>query len=262
MIVTELFIYPIKGCGGISLQSAEIDEFGLKGDRRFMIVDQSGQFMSQRKHPKMSLIRTKLEGMFINVGFEGMSDLTLEPSMESNDIVVRIWDDDVTATDMGEAASLWFSEVLGQKVHLVTIGQRYSRNVRIHGSIYSSKMHFGDACPILVASQESLDDLNSRLESPITIDRFRPNMVISGAQPYDEDTWSYFRIGDQLFQFGKRCGRCTVTTINQQTGEGGKEPLKTLATYRKDDGNVYFGSYYLPVTRGFLSAGEMVTAKS
>lgn len=262
MVVEKLFIYPIKGCGGIPLETAEIDEFGLKGDRRYMIVDQRGQFLSQRKHPEMSLIQTQMEGDFITVRYEGKNGLTLEPTMESSDITVRIWDDEVTATDMGEAVSLWFSEVLGQKVHLVTIGRRYSRNVRISGAIYSSKMHFGDACPILVTSQESLDDLNSRLESPVAIDRFRPNLVISGARPYEEDTWSYFRIGDQLLQFGKRCGRCTVTTINQRTGEAGKEPLKTLATYRKADGNVYFGSYYLPVTRGLVSVGMAVAAKS
>lgn len=261
MVVSQLHIYPIKGCGGISLHEAEIDEFGLKGDRRYMVVDQNGQFMSQRKHPRMSMIRTRLEGMIVAVAYNSMPELILEPSLESNDVPVRIWDDEVTATDMGQAASLWFSEVLGQKVFLVTIGQRYKRNVSIGGAIYSSKMHFGDACPILVASQESLDDLNGRLEMPIPIDRFRPNMVISGVEPYEEDRWSYFRAGDQLFQFGKRCGRCTVTTVDQQTGISSKEPLKTLSTYRKVNGNVYFGSYYLPVTKGLVSVGTEIVAK-
>lgn len=261
MNVSKLFIYPIKGCGGISLECAEIDEFGLKGDRQYMVVDQNGQFLSQRKHPKMSLIHTTIEGGFINVSYDGMNGLTLEPSMETNDVAVRIWDDDVTATDMGEAASLWFSEVLGQKVHLVVIGQHYRRNVHISDTTYSSKLHFGDSCPILVISQGSLDDLNSRLDAPITIDRFRPNIVVTGAEPYSEDQWSYFRAGDQLFQFGKRCGRCTVTTIDQQTAVSGKEPLKTLSTYRKANGNVYFGSYYLPVTRGVLKVGTEVMAK-
>ncbi len=262
MIISDLSIYPIKGCGGISLVEAELDEFGLKGDRRFMVVDQDGIFLSQRKHHAMCRIRVYMEGGFTIASYDGMSDLIIEPSMESNNIPVRIWDDEVTATDMGEMASIWLSLVLGQKARLVTIGPQYRRNVRIADTAYSSRMHFGDSCPVLVTTTASLADLNQRLDSPVPMDRFRPNLVIDGADPYAEDTWEYIRIGDQLLQFGKKCGRCTVTTIDQQTGEAGLEPLKTLSAYRKDDNRVCFGAYYLPITKGTIRIGAEVSVKS
>ncbi len=259
MIVSELCIYPIKGCGGINLESAELDEFGLKGDRRFMVVDEEGVFLSQRKHHAMCRIHIQREDGFTIASFDGMEDLVIEPSMEANDIPVRIWDDDVVAADMGEMAAIWFSHALGQKTRLVGIGPQYSRNVRIGDTAYSSKMHFGDSCPVLVITKDSLDDLNRRLDRPVPMDRFRPNLVIDGTTPYAEDSWQYIRIGDQMLQFAKKCGRCTVTTIDQQTGEAGPEPLRTLSTYRKDGNKVCFGAYYLPITKGTVRVGDEVS---
>jgi len=262
MFVNELQVYPIKGCGGVSLEAVEIDEFGFKGDRRFMVVDDQGLFMSQRKHQEMCLIRTTLDGGFLTVSFSGMIDLVIDPSMETNNIPVRIWDDEVMATDLGDGASLWFSKVLRQKTRLVTIGPKFNRNVQISDSVYSSKMHFGDACPILVTTTASLDELNARLKKPVPMNRFRPNLVIDGTEPYAEDTWKYIRIGDQILQFGKKCGRCTVTTIDQDTGEAGAEPLKTLSKYRKEGSKVCFGSYYLPITKGIIRVGDEIVVKS
>jgi uncharacterized protein YcbX len=114
----------------------------------------------------------------------------------------------------------------------------------------------------LVTTTASLNDLNSRLEIPVPMDRFRPNIVIDGASPYEEDTWKYIRIGDQLLQFGKKCGRCTVTTIDQESGVSSHEPLKTLSTYRKDGSKVCFGSYYLPYTKGNISVNDVIVVKS
>jgi uncharacterized protein len=261
MFVSELYVYPIKGCGGIFLGSTDIDGYGLKGDRSYMVVDEEGVFLSQRKHPIMSQIRISREGGFLTVSSAGKRDMVIEPQMEANELQVRIWDDDVVATDMGDPASLWFSQVLGQKVRLVTIGAKYNRNVQVSDIVYSSKMHFGDSCPILVTTTASLDDLNSRLSEPVPMDRFRPNMVIDGAYPYEEDTWKYIRIGDQLLQFAKKCGRCTVTTIDQDTGESGMEPLATLAQYRRDGTKVCFGSYYIPITTGSISVGDLAVVK-
>lgn len=262
MFVSQLHIYPIKGCGGIALDAVNIDEYGLHGDRRFMIIDEHGVFMSQRKHPIMCLIRVSMNRGLLTVSYNGNHDMVIEPIMKSQNIRVEIWDDEVMATDMGDAASLWFSHVLGSNVRLVTIGAKYNRNVQISDIVYSSKMHFGDSCPILVTSTASLNDLNDRLKSPIPMNRFRPNVVIDGAYPYEEDTWKYIRIGDQLFQFGKKCGRCTVTTIDQDTGETGLEPLSTLSTYRKDGNKVCFGAYYLPSTLGDIKVGAEVFVNS
>jgi uncharacterized protein len=262
MLVSELYVYPIKGCGAVALDAANIDEYGFKGDRRYMVVDDQGVFMSQRKHPEMCRIQTTLSGGFLTVTYNGVLDMVIEPSMETNYIPVQIWDDEVMATDMGEAASLWFSQALGRKARLVTIGSKYNRNVQISDTVYSSKMHFGDACPILVTTTASLEDLNGRLSTPIPMNRFRPNLVIDGAEPYAEDTWKYIRIGDQMLQYGKKCGRCTVTTIDQETGESGLEPLKTLSKYRKDGNKVCFGSYYIPITRSIIKLGDDVVVKS
>jgi uncharacterized protein YcbX len=261
MFISELQVYPVKGCGGVLLGSAVVDEYGLKGDRKYMVVDEQSIFFSQRKHPIMSQIRVSHVGGFFSISFTGSRDLIIEPQMEANELQVRIWDDDVVATDMGDPVSLWFSQVLGQKVRLVTIGAKYNRNVQVSDTVYSSKMHFGDSCPILVTTTASLDDLNSRLSEPVPMDRFRPNMVIDGAYPYEEDTWKYIRIGDQLLQFAKKCGRCTVTTIDQDTGESGMEPLATLAQYRKDGTKVCFGSYYIPINTGSISVGDRVVVK-
>jgi uncharacterized protein len=227
-----------------------------------MLVDAHGVFLSQRKHPMMCLIRVSMDKGFLTVSYNGMIDLVVEPQMESHNIQVNIWDDAVVATDMGDAPSLWFSKVLGSTVRLVTIGSHFSRNVKIADDVYSSKMHFGDSCPILVTTKASLDDLNSRLSESIPMNRFRPNVVIDGAHAYDEDLWKYIRIGDQLFQYGKKCGRCTVTTIDQMTGISGIEPLKTLSTYRKDGNSVCFGAYYLPVTKGSINVGDTISVKS
>jgi len=262
MFVTELHVYPIKGCGGISRGMVEIDDYGLMGDRRFMVVDDQGLFMSQRKHPEMCRIRTLGEGGFLTVSFKGLDDLVIDPTMGANNIPVQIWDDEVMAADLGEAASLWFSQALGQKTRLVTIGREYSRNVQISDTDYSSKMHFGDACPILVTTTASLEELNSRISKPVPMNRFRPNLVIDGTDPYAEDTWKYIQVGDQLLQFGKKCGRCTVTTIDQETGETGMEPLKTLSTYRKEGSKVCFGAYYFPITKGLIAVGDEVIIKN
>jgi uncharacterized protein len=164
----------------------------------------------------------------------------------------------VIADDMGDIASDWLSSLFGETARLVQIGSSYDRKVRVGDHVYPSQVHFGDSQPILIISKESLDDLNSKLETLVGMDRFRPNIVISGGDAYGEDRFARIEINKVQLQFTKKCARCTVTTIDQQTGISGSEPLRTLANYRKEGSKVFFGAYYLANTLGNIMLGEQI----
>lgn len=261
MIIEKLFIYPIKGCAGISLTQATLDEYGLQNDRRYQLVDANNRFISQRNSPHLCFIHTSISDRILSVHYPGIQDLQILNTTSVQKRKVVIWEDEVLADDMGEEAAEWFSSILGEKARLVRIGSGYDRKVRVGDSIYSSQVHFGDSQPILIISLESLDDLNSKLHIPVDIDRFRPNIVISGAQAYGEDHFSDITTDTVHLQFTKRCARCSVITIDQKTGISGPEPLRTLATFRKQGPKVYFGAYYIAQKKGTLKIGEQIQVR-
>jgi uncharacterized protein len=260
--LSALNIYPIKSARGIELQQSEVDEFGLRYDRRWMVVDQAGRFLSQRSHPRLALVVPSVQGGTLRLDAPGMSPL--ETSLDPRPTVstrVMVWDDSCEASWLGEKAASWFSEFLGCVCSLVHMGDAIVRPADPALARQGSRGSFADGFPFLLLSEESLADLNRRLTEPLPMNRFRPNLVVSGGRPYQEDEWETMEIGGIRFRVVKPCGRCVVTTTDQSTGERGKEPLRTLATYRKRDGEVMFGQNVIHERPGRLRVGDSVLVR-
>ena len=258
-VLGGVHVYPIKSCGGISLEDADLGATGLVHDRRWMLVDEEGGFMSQRRHPRMALISPLIAPDRLVVGAPGMPDLEvpLEGEPEGR-IDVEVWGDAQRGAPVGGYADRWFGRFLGARCRLV---RKPDDDVRPVDSAYArsgDQTSFADGFPLLLISEASLDDLNARLESPIPMNRFRPNLVVRGCNPYAEDGWGELRIGATAFRVAEPCPRCAITTVDQGSGERGKEPLRTLATYRKVEGEVLFGRNLIHTSQGTVSVGDPV----
>jgi uncharacterized protein YcbX len=271
--LTALYLYPVKSCRGLAVASAAVDVHGLVGDRRFLVVDAEGRFLTQRAHPRMALIETALttDGLILsspNHGSVSVPHASHLPPRASMSRSVMVWKDTVTADDCGDEPAAWLSASLGLPCRLVQAGAAYSRPLpgrkvpsTLDGRLSTRhEVSFADGFPFLVIAEESLADLNARLGAPLPMNRFRPNLVVAGGAPYAEDTWGRFRIGGVVFHGATRCGRCVVTTTDQLTATRGQEPLKTLASYRRDaDGAVMFGRNLVHETKaGRLTVGDAV----
>jgi uncharacterized protein YcbX len=257
-----LNIYPIKSARGIALDQSEVDQFGLRYDRRWMVVDQAGQFLSQRSHLRLALVVPSIRGGSLEIAAPGMP--TLETPLYPSPTVatrVTVWDDSCGATWLGEKAARWFSEYLDSACSLVYMAPDVVRPADPVFAPAGARVSFADGFPFLLLSEESLADLNRRLPEPLPMNRFRPNLVVAGGQPYDEDTWGRIEIGGIRLRVVKPCGRCVVTTTDQLTGERGREPLRTLATYRKRDGEVMFGQNVVHEGPGRLRVGDPVVLR-
>lgn len=255
--VTEIWIYPVKSLGGIRVSAARVMQKGLEHDRRWMLIDSDNRFMTQRTFPQMSLIKLSYEQEIITIHYSGEKmELPLGHSGESMQAIV--WDDSVEVVEVSEAHSQWFSRILGIECRLVCFPEANSRPVDANYSINDEQVSLADGFPLLIIGQCSLDDLNSRLKVPVTIDRFRPNIVFSGDGAFEEDNWKTFSIGTVQFAVVKPCARCVMTTVDQDTGKKGIEPLATLATYRKIDNKIYFGQNLLPLSFGEIKAGSEI----
>ena len=258
--LSGLNIYPIKSARGISVIESEVDGFGLRYDRRWMLINPSGEFLSQRTHPRLALVTPEIEGDTLSVTAPGMPVLRL-PLQPKDSVRCRVvvWRDMCSASWLGEEAASWFSEVLACACSVVHMADSVVRPADPDFAPPETRVSFADAFPFLIISEESLTDLNSRLAEPIPMNRFRPNVVVAGGEPYCEDRWRGIRIGEVPMQVVKPCGRCVVTTTDQLTAERGKEPLSTLATYRKRGGEVVFGQNAVHERTGRLRVGDAVT---
>lgn len=253
MTISELYIYPIKSLGGIAVTEAIVEPKGFRYDRRFMLVDANGGFMTQRKNYQMALIDTAITGDTLRVWHRhqpgDVLELPLElpmPSTENEMIPVDIWDSKgVMALLVSQEADRWFTKTIGRTCRLVFMPETTHRAVDPAYALANDAVSFADGYPYLLIGQASLNDLNQRLAEPITMRRFRPSIVVSGSTPYDEDAWYQFRAGGMDFYGIKPCARCVLTTIDPETGEAGKEPLKTLTTYRKWNTKILFGQNIL-----------------
>ncbi|GAB3651784.1 MOSC domain-containing protein [Echinicola sediminis] len=262
MKIQDIYIYPIKSLGGIRLEKAEVLTKGFKWDRRWMLVDKSGNFLSQRSLHKMALLQVKLtpEGLFIY--HKQSEDLHLKiPFQPDTDefIDVRVWDDTVKGQIVSETADNWFSKALGLPCRLVYMPETTPRNIDLKYADNGETVSFADAMPYLLIGQRSLDDLNDRLEQAVPMKRFRPNLVFSGGSAFEEDHWKEIQIGNINFKVAKPCARCVLTTVDQDTGIKGKEPLKTLAGYRTKDKKVLFGQNLIALDSGMLKIGDELT---
>jgi len=270
-LIDALWLYPIKGCRGFSVPNAALAPTGLEvkgiGDREWVVVDDQGEFLSQRELPKMALIETRLTADSLRLKAPGMLQLDVPFESEGDVLKVRVWNDELAAVTQGEIADAWFSQFLGLPCRLMRFDPEARRisNHKYTGAV-SAPYKFADAFSLLACSTASLADLNSRLvakgQAEISIERFRPNIVLRGVEAFDEDHIDYLTIGRARLHVVKPCVRCTVPNVNPASGEAGFEPGDTLAVYRNDAqaGGITFGVNAI-VESGAgaeLSAGDTV----
>jgi hypothetical protein len=263
--LTGLYLYPIKSCRGLAVGKAVVGARGLEGDRRYMIVDASGRFVTQRQFPRMALIDVALVPGGWRVCAPDQPALEIPQALErgtdgSSACMVRIWRQTVEATLAGPDVNIWFSNYLGFACGLVYMADEQHRPVENAAAAFDDEVSFADGAPLLLISEASLESLNARLESPVAMRNFRPNLVVSGTSAHAEDAWREIRIGAARFQVAWPCSRCIMTTVDPASGtrRADGEPMQTLRSYRQRDGAVYFGQNLLPRVVGRIAVGDAV----
>lgn len=258
MRVQSLFIYPVKSLAGIEVTSYELDEFGPAGDRRWMLVNDQGQFITQRQLPVLAKVATRLRPVGVEIGIPGQGDFILQPG--NGRMEVKVWSDTVDAVTGPEAADNAISRYVGQSLRFVHMPDECFRRVDPVRVPESRRVGFADGFPLLITNQASLDELNSRLADAVDMRRFRPNIVISGPEAWSEDRWSSVTVGETRFVVVKPCSRCVMTTVDPGTGlkDPETEPLRTLSRYRRTEDGVIFGQNAVHQGRGRLSVGDAV----
>ncbi len=259
LTLSALYYYPVKSCGGTALQNARIGARGIEHDREWMIVSPAGKFITQRELPRMALITVDLDMNTdcLRLYAPGLPPLELPASGSGERKTVVIWQSTCQGLDQGELAAQWLSTYLQKDARLVRMADDFVRPVKAkYAPRPSDQVGFADGYPFLLISEGSLADLNRRLAQPLPMNRFRPNLVVSGAQAYAEDNWRQIRIGAVTFDVVKPCLRCAITTTDQETAARSKEPLRTLAAYRKVPyKGVKFGQNLVHAMPGTLSVG-------
>lgn len=260
--VSSLHLYPVKSCRAMELTEMELDDRGAKEDRRWMIVDGEGVFQTQREHPRLALVVVELTGRGITLSAPNQSSIEIErPVDPGSDFVTQVWGDDARVRPAAPAANEWISEYLhvpARLVHLPDDAVRVMRDEYRRGIEGPRRVPLSDSAPILITNRASIEDLNTRLTTPLLMNRFRPNIVVSGIPPFAEDDWRTIRIGDVTFEVAKPCARCATTTVDQATAARGVEPLRTLATFRRKGSLVMFGQNIVHLAPGLLRVGDAV----
>ncbi len=257
--LAAMHVYPIKSCAGIDVTAWPLDAFGLRYDRRWMIVTPTGQFLTQRELPALARVRVEIAPPHLRVTAPGQDALVLalEP-MGGRPILTQVWEDPVRVVAPDHKADDWFSSYLGYEVMLAYMPESVVRPVDAHYAPDGGRASFADGFPFLLVGEASLADLNRRLAAPLPMNRFRPNLVVSGSDPFAEDGWRRITIGGIPMQVVKPCARCVVTTTDQETLERGQEPLRTLATFRRQENKVMFGQNVVHYGTGTLRVGDAV----
>ncbi len=269
MHISALYHFPVKSLQGHKSKSLPLDQFGAVNDRRWMLVDADNQFVTQRRLRAMAQLKATVitDGVRLE-NPEGERIEIRQPGTEAQVNTVRVWDDDVQARDAGDDAAHWLSEQLQSPVRLVAMGDEFRRPLQAPRQ--DRQVGFADAAPLLIISQESLDDLNSRLSDPVSMLRFRPNLVVSGGEPFAEDQWKTLTVhthdGPLVLDCTHPCARCAIPGLHPFTGRAHKEPLRTLAQYRRwEDGQIYFGMNLAPAFGGqkpqTIHLGDKVTVE-
>lgn len=260
MRVDSLHIYPVKSLRGIKVASAVMERRGFRHDRRWMIVGPDGVFFTQRKIAKMALFDQDLTDGGLRLGVKGMPDLEVPLAPTGQARRVKVWRSWVAAHQVSDEADAWLTEALGTPCSLVRLSESSRRTAKGPQTQPSDIVGFADSNPVLLATLATLEDLNSRLEKPLPMARFRPNVVVSGSRALEEDHWQQVHLGDEVRLHQTRlCGRCVVTTIDIETAQSSDEPLRTLATYRRQGKNVIFGTHFAPSSLGTVKVGDVVT---
>ncbi|MEU6980685.1 MULTISPECIES: MOSC N-terminal beta barrel domain-containing protein [unclassified Streptomyces] len=269
-VLSSVHVHPVKALRGFSPAQAEVEPWGLAGDRRWTVVDTTGTVVTQRQHARLALASAALlpDGG-VTLSAPGSDPLTVEvpkPRREADTITTEIFGTLVEAVPADPAADAWFSAYLESEVRLVHMDDPARRRpVDPDVALPGETVSFADGFPLLATTTSSLDALNSLIaqgdhadEGPLPMNRFRPNVVIDGTAPWAEDGWRRLSIGEVTFRVAKSCGRCVVTTTDQETAERGKEPLRTLARHRRDGNRLIFGQNLIPERRGVIKAGDPV----
>lgn len=260
LIISELRIHPVKSLGGIVLQRARVEAFGLHNDRRWMVVDANDRYLTQREQARMCLIQPEPLADGLHLTAPGMTPLTVPHDTDMPEREVSVWEDRCRARDCGDAVAQWLSDFLHIPCRLVYFPDDGRRAVDPTYARPGDVTAFSDGFPLLLIGQSSLEDLNSRLAQPVGMARFRPNLVVSGALPYAEDDWKRLRIGDLSLRVVKPCSRCVIPTIDPATGkrDAEAEPLRTLGDYRRRGHKIFFGQNVIADGLGELAVGQRV----
>lgn len=262
--LSEIWIYPIKSLGGISLTEANVRRKGLQYDRRWMLIDRSAVAMTQRVYHEMALFKLSFEEDHMTIAYtkDGAviesASLSLRNMPQGRTITARVWDDHVEVAEVSDNLSQWFSALLNTDCKLVAFPEDNPRRVDPRYSFNDENVSLADAYPFLIIGQSSLEDLNRRLEEPLPMNRFRPNFVFTGAAPHAEDGWKNFSIGHVRFAAVKKSDRCILTTVDQNTAKRGPEPLRTLSVYRKQGNKIFFGQNLVAFDEGIVSVGDSI----
>ena len=259
--VSELFIYPIKSLGGIRVLAANVTDRGFEFDRRWMLVDSDNRFLSQRECPQMALLQVVLSdaGLIVQHKISKEATANIPLSIESKETVtVKVWSDRCDALLVSDELDEWFSDMLSLHCRLVHMPDSSKRRVDTQYALNHEITSFSDGYPFLIIGQSSLNDLNARLKRPLPINRFRPNIVFTGGEPFQEDMMEHFSISDIEFFGVKKCARCVIPTIDQDSGIKSNEPIKTLAAYRQSENKIYFGQNLLHKGEGKVTVGDRI----
>jgi uncharacterized protein YcbX len=259
--VSRLFVYPIKSCRGIEVDTARLTPRGLDGDRRYMLVDAEGRFLTQRQHGRMALLVPAFQGDELIVTAPGREALHLPRALDParhESCRVQVWQDTVEATLADADINVWFSEFMGFACGLVYLAEEQHRAVPNPAANFDDEVGFADGAPLLLISEPSLDELNRQLSRPVGIERFRPNLVVTADRPHAEDGWATLAIGAVRLEVAWPCSRCVLTTVDPATGERDPEgePMVTLLRYRRRDRKVYFGQNLIPRALGRIAVGD------
>ena len=263
MSLSEIWIYPIKSLGGIRLHQARVMPKGLQYDRRWMLIDEEGNFITQRVHSQMALFKLSYAKEFFTINFgNDLIHLPVDAPVDEPAIQAVIWDDIVEVFEVSGEYSRWFSQRLGMNCRLVFFPEPKKRLVDINYNPNNDHVSLADGYPFLIIGQSSLDDLNNRLKDIVPMNRFRPNFVFTGGVPFEEDNWQIFKIGKNRFAGVKPCDRCVLTTVDQETAVKGIEPLATLATFRKVNHKINFGQNLIALDCHDIYEGDEIQLQS
>ena len=263
-MLTSVHIYPLKGCRAVDLDESVVEPWGLAGDRRWLLVDSDGRFVSQREHPALARLTISYgPAADIIASSDGYPTVRVAVPGEPPELLkVTVWGSSVLAAAAGTEADAWFSDYLGERVRLVYLDDPTRRAVDPDYGADGDVVNFADGYPLLLASTGSLDQLGQWLtatgDQPVPMNRFWPNVVVNGYEPWAEDRWRRIRIGAVSFRVAKPCGRCVVTTTDQATGVRGSQPLRILAARRRFGKNLVFGQNIIPDSPGRIRVGDPV----
>lgn len=264
-VISALYTYPIKSCGVLSHRQIELDASGPMWDRRWMVVNSEGVFLTQRELPPMALIHPAFKGGDLSITAPNMPEMCVPLELERRVACqVRVWKDTVNAWDEGDDLAVWFSDILKLNVRLVRIDEDFVRPLDMTYARRPGQTGFSDGFPLLIASEESLDELNRHLvargKEAVPMGRFRPNIVVRGTGAFEEDSWSVIQSGDVTIDVVKPCARCVLTTVDPASGTvpDTAEPLATLNTFRKVNGKVMFAQNAVHHAPGTLKVGAPI----